>query len=215
MKGDLALSQQERIRKWGHRKYVGGNSPATWYDIGKRQYHFLVSQGLQHHHKFLDVACGSLRLGQFLIPMLDEGNYFGLEPEQELVLKGIEFECLFDVIEVKKPKFEYNYSFDVNFCEYYDFAMAQSLFTHLNIEDIDRCFSSLSHLAAQGSRFFFTFSEGKADGNPREASHAQKKWRYEFHTIEKLANNSGFSCEYIGDWGHERGQVIAVATKPA
>ena len=211
---DLALSHQDRVKKWGHRKYVGGDDPEAWYGIGKRQYHFLVTQGLQPHHVFLDVACGSLRLGQYLIPMLKKGNYFGLEAEESLVDFGISREMMFDVVSQKEPTFMIGYDFDVSSCGGYDFAIAQSLFTHLTVMDIGKCFSSLAGVAKKGSKFFFTFFEGDEGRNIHKVSHANKKWYYDFGTLKEIANSNGFDCEYIGDWGHERNQMMAVAKRP-
>ena len=61
---DLSLSDSERVKKWGHRAYIGGPNEKSWYENGRRQYHFLISRGLKPYHVFFDIACGSLRLGQ-------------------------------------------------------------------------------------------------------------------------------------------------------
>lgn len=211
---DLQLPAHERVKLWGHRRYVGGGEPEAWYGIGKRQYHFLVSRGLTHSSRFVDVACGSLRLGQYLIPMLDEGHYFGLEGEESLVQAGIAHELLFDVAKVKKAKFAFNYDFDLSACDGYDFAIAQSLFTHLTQEDILKCFMAMRGVAKPGSQFFFTFFEGGESKNPDGCSHANRNWFYAFPTLQRLAEQAGFTCDYIGDWGHERNQMMGVARVP-
>jgi hypothetical protein len=210
---DLDLPHVDRVRKWGHRAYVGGSDAESWYGIGKRQYHFLVSNGLSPQHKFLDVACGSLRLGQYLIPMLDAGNYHGIEGEESLVQLGLKNELLFDIAGIKKPNFMFNYEFDVTECDGYDYAMAQSLFTHLTIPDIRKCFTNLFAVANASSKFFFTFFEGDESANPEGASHPQKNWHYRFSTLRGAAEDCGFELRYIGDWRHERGQMIAVASR--
>ena len=78
-RADWGLPPADRIKKWGHRSYIGGPDLETWFGIGKHQYHYLLSNGLLSHHRFLDLSCGSLRLGQYLIPFLEEVHYFGLE----------------------------------------------------------------------------------------------------------------------------------------
>ena len=157
-RADWDLSPVERITKWGHRSYVGGLDLETWFGIGKHQYQYLVSKGLRPHHRFLDIACGSLRLGQFLIPYLDEGCYFGLEGEEILVQAGLENEILPELVAMKKPRFSFNYDFDFDFIDGFDFAMAQSLFTHLTTEDIARCFHNLKSKAGPDSTFMPTSS---------------------------------------------------------
>jgi SAM-dependent methyltransferase len=201
----------ERVRILGHRALVGGTNAETWYGIGKRQYHWLVSQGLRPDHRFLDIACGSLRLGQFLIPYLGRGCYFGLEPEPELVRKGLEEELLFDLATVKAPRFGHGYDFDFSFLDGYDFAIAQSLLTHLAKDDIALLLRNLRSVSNPDSRFFFTFFEGDGVKNPKGPSHANKSWHYGFGEIYDIAHQAGWSLTYIGDWSHARGQKMVLA----
>lgn len=210
--GHYDLPFNLRFAKWGHRSYIGGSDSEAWYGIGKLQYHFLVANGLKNNHKFLDIGCGSLRLGQYLIPMLDEANYYGLDAESALIDAGIEAEMHFNVFEKKKPKLIVNTKFDLGMCDGYDFAIAQSLFTHLCVDDIDRCFRSLSLIANPGSKFFFTFFEGDEAANEL-ISHPHKNWRYQYETLKNITLKYGFNSKYIGVWGHPRKQVIAMATK--
>jgi len=212
-RADWGLPPADRIKKWGHRSYIGGPDLETWFGIGKHQYHYLVSKGLRSHHRFLDIACGSLRLGQYLIPFLDEGHYFGLEGEEMLVRAGLEHEIMPEVLEIKKPSFAFNYEFDFSFVEGFDYAIAQSLFTHLTIEDIEKCFRNLRPKAGPDSTFFFTYFEGDSSDNPTE-SHAAKGWRYSVDELERAATAHGWAMNNIGGWGHARNQKIAFV-KPA
>lgn len=200
----------ERAKEVGHRAYVGGQTAPLWFGLGKRQYQFLISQGLRPHHRFLDVACGSLRLGQFLIPFLDEGNYFGLEGEPWLVEAGLRRELFYDLADIKKPTFGYGYDFDLSFVEGFDYAIAQSLFTHLTSSDVALCLNNLRERSHSESRLFFTFAEGTKPHRD-EPSHANKGWQYTFEMLDEIASSCGWACEFIGDWGHERGQKIIKA----
>ena len=189
----LKLPPKERIDFLGHRAYVGGDTAEKWYGIGRRQYHFLVSVGLKPNHKFLDVACGALRLGQFLIPYLEAANYFGIEGEEALVVAGLKDELHFDLAETKHPRFAFNYDFDAPSGATFDYAMAQSLFTHLIEDDIEKCFSKLAPLANPGASFYFTYLEGEPYAAQRNVrtSHANRGWRYPFETIAKLGAKAG------------------------
>lgn len=207
----LELNPSERISHLGHRAYIGAQDPELWYGIGRHQYHFLVSQGLRPNHTFLDVACGSLRLGQYLIPFLESGRYFGLEAEPELVEAGLKNELLFEIEQIKKPRFGHGYNFDVSFSEQFDFAIAQSLFTHLTPQDIGTCLRNLKAIAGQQSILFYTFFEGDKE-NPEGPSHAQKNWYYSFQTLSDISLEAGWHADYIGDWNHARGQKIVRAT---
>lgn len=210
---DLELPAADRVRHRGHRSYIGGGDPERWYGIGRRQFHFLVSEGLQTSDRFLDIACGSLRLGQYLIPYLDAGNYFGIDGEQSLIDAGLDYELLYDLAARKRPSFAANYEFNFDFVGgTVDVAFAQSLFTHLTAEDISLCFRSLHAIADSTTRFFFTFFEGDSSQNTGE-SHANLRWEYSVDEIAALAGDAGWTVEHRGDWSHEADQQMAVATK--
>jgi len=145
--------------------------------------------------------------------MLSAGNYSGIEGEKALVTAGIEKEMLFDLVEKKNPTFIYNYDFNFEGCSGYDYAIAQSLFTHLTLEDIRKCFVNLYPISNDGGKFYFTFFEGDESKNIHTASHANKNWQYNFASLKNIAEECGFRVEYIGDWGHEKEQMMAVAIK--
>ena len=69
------------VKKVGHRRYVGG----LWDEMGRMQFEFLTSRGLQSYHTLIDVACGSLRAGVHLIPYL--------ERHEGVALKMVEILC--------------------------------------------------------------------------------------------------------------------------
>lgn len=209
----LNLPPHERAKRVSHREYVGGNGPEAWYGIGKLQYHFLIKNGLKHDHRFLDIACGSLRLGQYLIPYLDSGKYYGIEGEESLVQRGLEHEFFHDVVIEKQPKFSYNYDFDFSFIEDFDYAIAQSLLTHLTLDDIGKLFQNLSLVSKNSSKFFFTFFEGSDQKNPKSDSHAQLGWKYSFPQLEQQAVPHGWKLTYIGYWSHPRGQMMVLAER--
>jgi SAM-dependent methyltransferase len=204
------LPPAERIKLRGYRSYIGGADPERWYSIGRLQYHFLCANGLSPSSKFLDVGCGSLRLGQFVIPFLNTGNYYGLEPEELLVQCGIQHEINPEVVRIKKPKFSHNYNFDFDSLDYFDYSIANSILTHLTPDDIRMCFSKLKKKTRPASVFYFTFFEGQSSTNQFSESHANRDWRYAFEEIVSFAE--GWDLDYIGDWNHPNHQKIVKAT---
>ncbi len=205
------LPPDERIDAVGHRSYIGGHDPETWYAIGRLQYHYLVSKGLRPNHVFLDVACGSLRLGQYLIPYLETGNYFGLEGEEKLVQAGLEHEFEAGIIELKQPRFAINYDFDVTALGSYDFAMAQSLITHLTPDDTRLCLTKLRTSSKPSSTLIFTYVEGDSAKNPDTPSHANRLWVYSAAEIRAFAESAGWSIAEIEEWNHPRNQLAVIA----
>jgi SAM-dependent methyltransferase len=210
-----SYKERERIAAMGPRTFIGGGTDEAWHHIGKMQYHYLVSSGLRAHHKFLDVACGCLRLGQWLIPMLDEGNYYGLDGSEELISHGIEDEMLYNVISTKKPNFATNYNFNLDFIDYFDFAIAQSLLTHLTLRDIELFFKKVKKKMKAGSKLYCTFFEGQGFDADDSSSDSNLNWWYKFETLQNSAEKQGLTLAYIGDWGHPQPhQKLFLATLP-
>lgn len=140
----------------GHRDYVAG----LWNEIGQLQFRYLVNQGLKPHHYFLDVACGSLRAGIHFIPYLERGHYLGIDKEQTLIEAGINQELPKKVYEQKKPRLLVSKDFEFEKFEVTaDFALAQSLFTHLPPDLIRRCLMKLRRNIATDGVFYATFWE--------------------------------------------------------
>lgn len=206
------MSTDMRLKVYGHRSFIGGNDAESWYGIGKLQYHFLIMQGLKPSHNFLDIACGSLRLGQFLIPYLETGRYYGIDAEKNLISAGVEKELPKALIDEKQPHFTANMNFDFSFIDYFDYAMAQSLFTHLTMEDIAICFKNLLPKAHKDSRFYFSYFEGHPSRNKHNKSDAHKNWWYTFEDLAACADQCGWEAHLIGDWNHPRGIPVAFVT---
>jgi len=193
------------IQKLGHREYVGGK----WDTMGKLQFDYLISQGLHPHHYLIDIACGSLRAGVYLIPYLETGHYLGIEKEEDLVQLGIEKELGSQLYEIKKPRFvissDFNFErFDVR----PDYAIAQSLFTHLPISKIEICFKKLRSFIRDDGVLYATFHETEFEISNLLNSHDHDNFASTKHQMEQFGEKNGWKDEYIGDWGHPRGQVI-------
>ena len=91
-----------------YRAYVG---PPEDYDlIAAMTFNLLTTLGLRQHHSLLDIGCGSLRIARLLIPYLNRGKYFGVEPNQWLVEEGIRREVGESLVEIKHPTFFFSKS---------------------------------------------------------------------------------------------------------
>lgn len=193
------------IAKRGHRGYVGG----MWEEIGKLQFDFLLSEGLRPDSHLLDIACGSLRLGVKAIPYLERSHYLGIEKESGLVKAGLEKELDPKLREEKQPNIVISDSFEFEkLGQKADFAIAQSLFTHLPSSLIDRCFKKLYSWLEDDGVFYATFveTERKID-NPKKP-HDHGYFAYTRTEMCGFGETNGFTSNYIGDWNHPRNQVI-------
>lgn len=82
--------------------------------------------------------------GVRFIPYLNRGNYLGIEKEGRLVKMGIAKELGQALYAGKAPEFVISSGFEFEkFSRKPDFALAQSLFTHLRLNDIELCLGNL------------------------------------------------------------------------
>jgi hypothetical protein len=185
------------------RDYVGG----LWHEIGDLQFKFLVEMGLRPEHVLLDIACGSLRAGVRFIPYLNPGNYLGLDIDPILVEHGRKVELGETLWELKRPEIAISSSFEFSkLSKQPDFAVAQSLFTHLIEPDIALCLRNLQAWTKPSTVLYATFFEVAAVvTNPAE-SHPHAAFRFTRQQMNRLGEQAGWKMEYIGDWNHPRDQ---------
>jgi len=192
-----------------YRAYVG---PPEDYDlIAAMTFNLLTTLGLRQDHSLLDVGCGSLRIGRLLIPYLNRGKYFGVEPNEWLVQEGIKWELGEALVQTKRPTFFFSDSPEtiaqtkVSF----DFALAQSLFSHCGLDLIKNWLSAISRSLAEDGALIATFLPGKED-SPREGWVYPECVSYRPLTVRCLAAEAGLRCELL-DWKHPKEKWLLFA----
>jgi len=89
--------------KAGDNHYMAYVGPSTQYDfMGASQFRLLSTLGLRANHSLLDFGCGSLRAGRLFLTYLDEGSYFGIEPNKWLIEDAIKNQIGKDLATLKK-----------------------------------------------------------------------------------------------------------------
>ena len=188
----------------GHRGYVGG----LWDELGLLQFQFLLKMGLKPSDCLFDIGCGSLRGGIHFIKYLDRGKYVGIDKDSYLIEDGLKKELNRKDLKLKVPNFIINDNF--NFSESNqkpDFSIAQSLFTHLNLNDIRLCLKNLRKFVEKDHLFYATFKEGNSLLN-RKKSNSFSVFFYSFKTLNDLAFSLGWNAYLIGEFGHPRNQKM-------
>lgn len=197
---------------------VGG----AWEEMGKHQFEYLVGQGLAPHHRMLDVGCGSLRGGVHFVGYLEDDRYHGLDINPQLLEAGRE-ELARAGLGERRVQLIADTAFSFGrFGERFDFALAQSVFTHLPFNSIMRCLSEMEKVLVEGGRFYATFflNHGRRlniepyveteaittqpDADPFYYDPDMFRWAVEGSTLD---------YELIGDWGHPRNQQMLLFTK--
>lgn len=209
------MTSQENFDNDSHRLAVGG----MWDMIGKWQLDYLKEQGLWSHHMFLDIGCGSLRGGVHLIPYLENGHYFGIDKNQELLHAGENIELKRYGLENKKVTLMQTDTFQFSSLnQKFDFAWAQSVFTHLPVNNILRCIMNVQNVLVSGGKFYANFLENtKGKFNlepityytPNEGTaysyFDSDPFHYDFETFQWICKDTDLKVEYLGDCNHPRG----------
>jgi SAM-dependent methyltransferase len=194
-----------------YRAYVG---PPEDYDlIAAMTFNLLTTLGLRQHHSLLDIGCGSLRIGRLLIPYLNRGKYFGVEPKEWLVDEGIKRELGETLVQIKRPTFFFSDSPETiaQAKIAFDFALAQSIFSHCGLDLIKGWLSTISRSLAEKGVLVATFLIGEEDS-------ARTGWiypecvNYRPATLERAANDLNLRFEIL-DWKHPRQTWALFATR--
>jgi hypothetical protein len=195
----------EKIREEDHRFYVGDH----WDLMGKLQFDFLREHGLLPRHTLMDIGCGCLRGGVKYLDYLDNNRYYGLDVNKKLILKGVDLELsdeqrekITDETFIVSDKFEFDE-------RSFDYAIAFSLFTHLSENKIKLCLRNL-----KADKFYATFfivdeqidTMTQVDGV--ETFSYTDPYHYTREEITNMGKSSGWNVEFIGEFGHIRGQQM-------
>lgn len=202
---------KEDIKNKKHRDVVGG----MWNKMGEIQYSWLLNNGLKPEKTLLDVGCGSLRGGIHFIKYLKTGNYYGIDINPSLINAG--------KIELQEQHISKTVNLMVNgdfefklFKQKFDFALAQSVFTHLPINHIFKCLINIDKVLKKEGKFYATFFETKDKFNLKAIKQSEEvtsyidkdPFHYHFSVFEFLVDGLDLSVEYIGDWKHPRNQKM-------
>jgi len=159
---------------------------------GRQQFILMLENGLEPGSKVIDLGCGILRAGYWLIHFLDPGCYHGIEPHGERLEIGRQTILEPETLETKRPRFDRNATFDTSvFGTRFDFFLAYSIWTHAAKPQIERMLDNFTRdsspdglfLASilpagwrkpdyQGSKWFGTSHESDVPG----CIHHDLKW---------------------------------------
>jgi SAM-dependent methyltransferase len=205
-----------------HRRMIRHNVQ-YWDYLGKLQLDYLVERGLQPSHHLLDVGCGPLRAGVHFIGYLEPGHYAGVDRRPELLEAGRVVELPRHGLEDKEPLLLASEHFEFGkLGRTFDFAIAQSVFTHLPLNSIIRCLVEMGRVLRPGGRFYATIHEnphGKLyldDIRQSEScvSHYDRDFfHYDLDSLRFAAEGTGLSLAYEGEWGHPNKQKMVVFTR--
>lgn len=186
----------------------------NWDGLMRRAISVLLQQGLRENTMFLDVGCGPLRMGRYLIPFLLPCHYFGLEPEKKILLEAFRKELILpwgnQFIEYKQPRFAHNPDFDLS--EFgdvkFDMVLACQVFIHCGREQFRQCLVSVRDRLADGGKFIVTISLSPRDEDKEVEKSPDRHWSYRYashagtyyrrDSFVQLILESGFYPYHLG-----------------
>ena len=129
---------EERAAKVAETMWIGG--PVQQFEnIGRAQLIVLLQEGLLPQSKVLDVGCGCLSGGYWMMRTLDPGCYFGIEPYVEMLQAGLDQIVEPDVLARAHPTFDHNDTFDFGvFDTHFDYIIARSIWSHASRMQIEK-----------------------------------------------------------------------------
>jgi SAM-dependent methyltransferase len=198
-----------------------------WDETGKPQFEYLVKEGLTPEHYLLDVGCGALRGGIHFIRYLEAGHYVGVDKNKKELDRGRNVKLRKYRLRDKRPVLVEMADFDFpSLDQSFDYALAQSVFTHLPLNGILRCVLKIDKVLVPGGRFYATFyenPEGRFNlrpmvrakvGRPDILTYFDRDpYHYDFATFRWISEGTALTVEYLGSWGHPRDQKMMVFIK--
>ncbi len=205
------------VEEDGHREFIGG----LWDELGILQLNLLTTYGLAPEHRLLDVGCGSLRGGIHFVRFLNSSYYYGTDLNQALLDAGYERELVPLGLQEKLPKENLiaDTSFEFGqFNKSFDRALAFSVFTHLQLNSIRICLEKLAKVMRPDGIFHATFFElpkgaeclSDIEHPPGDiVTHGDADpYHYRFADLQYAAEGLPWRVEYVGEFGHPRGQRL-------
>lgn len=151
------MTLQQKAEQLAKETFLGG--PVRDFEkVGRLQLTTLLHAGLSPRSKVLDIGCGCLRGGHWLINFLDPGCYCGIEPNRSMVEAGLRHLLEPEEVRAKRPRFDHNASFDSSvFGETFDFFLARSIWTHASKEHIRQMLDAVVRDGADRAVFLTSY----------------------------------------------------------
>lgn len=166
--------------------------------MGRWQFEFLKRQGLEPDDYLLDVGCAYLRGGLHFIRYLDEGHYYGMDISQDALDEAARTMEKYDLAKHDPTVFRNS---DLQFRDeelgdrQFDYALAQSVFTHLPPTEVEECLANLDRVLKPGGSLLATYYASPDDTVkkfPRAAD-----FGYPFEFFEDAAREYGLTVEEL------------------
>lgn len=151
--------QESAISNEEYKNKIGGKHPHKWDERGKFQFYLLKKMGMKPESKVLDIGCGPIRAGRYLIDYLNKENYTGFDYNESFISIAKEI-IRKKALEEKKPTLLFIDDFEMdNIKGSFDFAIAFSVFNHCDKFQKDNFFRRFQNLLTPNGKLFITHAK--------------------------------------------------------
>ncbi|KRF23266.1 class I SAM-dependent methyltransferase [Phycicoccus sp. Soil803] len=214
---------EAQIERGAHRDFVVGLG-AEWEADGRNQLEYLRTQGLQAQHRIVDIGCGALRAGRHFVDYLEPGRYYGIDANQSLLEIGYNRELTQGQRDrLPVGNLRSNDRFNTDFGVQFDYAIAQSVFTHVSLNHVRLCLYRLGKVMKPGGKFYASYFRQPPEtpydhvytlreGGRSYLNETNIFW-YHSADLEWAGTFGGWDFTFAGDYGSKQGQEMGVFTK--
>jgi hypothetical protein len=208
-----------------HRRGIFTGGPPEQFELlGRMQFVMMTREGIYPWSKVLDIGCGCLRGGFWMIHFLEPGGYFGIEPNSNMVAAGLKEIIGSETAEHKRPTIDYNDRFDASvFGVRFDAFLARSIWTHASKPQIRIMLDHFANLGTENAFFLASYLPAKfpwQDYNGAEYRGKSHKSnigdlvRHSYSWIERECKTRGLYLRELQD-GILLGQIwLKIAKRP-
>ncbi len=151
------MNLNEKAKRLSEESFIGFQ-PEDFDRGGREQFIYLLREGLHPDSKVVDIGCGVLRAGYWLIHFLNPGCYFGIEPHTGRLDMGKHQILEPEIIESKRPNFDTNPDFNTSvFQEKFDIFLLYSIWTHAAKAGIEATLDSFVRDASPNAVFLTSY----------------------------------------------------------
>jgi len=209
LENDVLKSKALRPGQGHYRAYIG---PPKQYDfMGATQFALMFRLGIREEHKLLDIGCGSLRCGKYMLQFLLPNRYYGVEPNEWLWKDAVKKEVGKEIIEIKRPVFSSNDNFEFGHLDSaFDFIVAQSIFSHTGHDLFEKCLRNAAQVMNPRGQFLFTvLDETVLQYDFLKDSSSKQGWVYpecvviEEKIVQTISQGAGLHIQAL-NWFHPR-----------
>jgi SAM-dependent methyltransferase len=181
------------------RRYVRSDAVS-----GSVQLELLRREGCVPTSHVLEVGCGALSAGAYLIDFLDADRYVGIEPNRWLIDAALRERRVRRAVREKRPVFIDRIDFDASEAgRRFDFVLSHSVLSHAAHWQLDQFLANVVRTLAPNGRILASLI--LAEGNPYGSTGTPDK-RDSMHTEWQYPGISWFSLATVVDAAARHGR---------